>query len=776
MKEISTIRKIDFSHNQICDDCIDLLAASLSPVYLPDLQYVSLAYNNFSTKSAKPLQANLSTPISVLSYLDFSHNAFGDSIISLIIELIRKPNSHLTHCDISFCQITSKGLGELSVALPFSKHLSYLNIKGCYAQAPELSLLLQSINKIQINRNKKLNILFGGMSADGKNGILTSIPHKSLKLSLPVVSDESNVNKIHINKKLSIQSVPIVEINVMIPSFIKSPDEILFNLAIYLNAHPKQFQVKYNDYDIEINKISVQIIFSIDDFDETCITQSLSGYTTTESKYPQKEFILESILYLANTSHSFLRLLGVHSLCVLNNNQTDSIGINSRNSDLKNVINIYRAGIAGRFDVFDDYAPIVYPLPFESNRNFMENLDEDDNIFDKAIQIKEVKKSGKITGIIQSDFIFQVKPIEINVKESAIGRKSIISVKDIRISLKSDELDQQLAYLTNKTIILALRRLYESHRIESSAAKFWEGALGHIKHKNMTKRILNRSLNRSTGLYRAVFQRELLYSAMFERDANKIKDSVKWFKENGVFQGGFAYLYAERLLSEISSLQVKFQDIKSIASNCEELGLVEEFLLSCGKVGYSGPEMYEAVELRQTLLSEAIDKNNQNIISSIPKIKHKALLTNMLISRDMESLRSSLDSSPAEFLSLNESIAVQSINIDYEKCLGLLQEAISSRSILDLDNILAYMSYHYFYSESIDEAIVVLSEISKTPFNLIRKIVEGLQNDNLKMIEEGVEFANSMGLVHDSIDIALCERIIKEKDNLQHVSHLFSIE
>ena len=37
-----------------------------------------------------------------------------------------------------------------------------------------------------------------------------------------------------------------------------------------------------------------------------------------------------------------------------------------------------------------------------------------------------------------------------------------------------------------------------------------------------------------------------------------------------------------------------------------ELSAVEEYLLMCGQVAYSGSEMYAALDMRQTLVNDAI--------------------------------------------------------------------------------------------------------------------------------------------------------------------------
>ena len=50
---------------------------------------------------------------------------------------------------------------------------------------------------------------------------------------------------------------------------------------------------------------------------------------------------------------------------------------------------------------------------------------------------------------------------------------------------------------------------------------------------------------------------------------------------------------AQRLRSEIYSLKQSYLDIVALAKSYNELHMVEDFLLACGKIGYSGPEMFQ---------------------------------------------------------------------------------------------------------------------------------------------------------------------------------------
>ena len=69
-----------------------------------------------------------------------------------------------------------------------------------------------------------------------------------------------------------------------------------------------------------------------------------------------------------------------------------------------------------------------------------------------------------------------------------------------------------------------------------------------------------------------------------------------------------------------------------------DLAAVEQFLLGCGVCGYSGPEMFNAVECRQTLVQRIALEKPQWIRQELPCIQARALLTNLMISRDLDGL------------------------------------------------------------------------------------------------------------------------------------------
>jgi hypothetical protein len=248
-------------------------------------------------------------------------------------------------------------------------------------------------------------------------------------------------------------------------------------------------------------------------------------------------------------------------------------------------------------------------------------------------------------------------------------------------------------------------------------------------------------------------------------------------QSRGAAQGGLALVYALRLRSEILGLQRSFLDITELARSYSELGLVEDFLLSCGKLGYSGPEMFQAVELRQKLVESAVKRRRGSVLSDLPVVKHKALFTNLLISREMESIEDRLDElrgSPqkAELLQAPECVAAEHLLLEYEHTLVLVKSAIKTRNMDALDQALAQAAYNFFYFEEVTRAVNVLNEVSINPAELLRPVVDALRANDVHGLEETFQRIEKVGWMHPAMDASVCTKINDRQNKITQVREL----
>ena len=371
---------------------------------------------------------------------------------------------------------------------------------------------------------------------------------------------------------------------------------------------------------------------------------------------------------------------------------------------------------------------------------------------------------------------------------------------------------------SNERLVQAVRLLYKERSISGLQAKFWEGSFGHIKHRDVPKLALRRALHPESKVFRAVHYRQLLFDAMFKRDVDKIGGIIEqmqqecaaaaaagisianaaatagsspltavamaagkatvWGASSGptlnittelAELGGQALVYAQRLRSEVLGLRRRFRDIEAMAQSFSELSMVEEYLLACGKLGYSGPEMFQAVDLRQKLVAKALKTASSGsqlsvlAMEAMPTIKHRALFSNLLISREMGALETKLyDLNHAmtdEFLFLPETIAAQTAVNDSNAVREQLHQAAKAKNIEALDQALAFAAYNYYFSDFVRGAVSALNEASKQPIELLRPVLDAMRKEELPSLDPLFEKIRKMGWRFPALNPALCRKI-----------------
>jgi hypothetical protein len=234
--------------------------------------------------------------------------------------------------------------------------------------------------------------------------------------------------------------------------------------------------------------------------------------------------------------------------------------------------------------------------------------------------------------------------------------------------------------------------------------------------------------------------------------------------KRGAAQGGYALVYAQRLRSDILGLNRLFQDTHELAKSYSELNMVEEFLLSCGKLGYSGPEMFQAVELRQELVAQAVKRRHKTVSTDLPSIKHRALFANLLISREVDALTSKLEVLKGDFLhpellQAPECAAAEFLLLEYRQAVAQIRAAIKNPSIEKLDLALSLAAYHFFYFEEVTQAVQVLNEISDNPCELLGPVVSALRASDLSGLDPTFQLMASVGWTNSAMDSTLCSKI-----------------
>jgi len=343
--------------------------------------------------------------------------------------------------------------------------------------------------------------------------------------------------------------------------------------------------------------------------------------------------------------------------------------------------------------------------------------------------------------------------------------------------------------------------LFVVGELSSLQAKFWEGALGNLKYKSLTRSCLTKALHPMSGVYRAIHYRLLLYDGMCRRDMAALEETIHLFQQvdkdkmsssssssadiHGL-SGGMALVYALRLRADVVAIQKNYHDVVSLAQSYNEIDLVDRFLLTCGKVAYTGPEMFAAISIRQELIKNEINRNQsfdakKRIIDSLGVIKLRALLTNLMISRDFIAMEAKLhelqtnnavDSDPDQYSNIIEFNEAQHMLLDYKSSMDNIAKAIQARSIDMLDQAIAFAACRYYYSDAIDRGLQVLTEISRNPATLLlAPIVHALRTHNIGSVDQMLESGFNLGLQHPAMTAMVCAKIHERVNKITLVSN-----
>ena len=266
----------------------------------------------------------------------------------------------------------------------------------------------------------------------------------------------------------------------------------------------------------------------------------------------------------------------------------------------------------------------------------------------------------------------------------------------------------------NESLIIAVRQLKRDGVIDSTIAQFYEGALGNARYKPIALAIMQSAVSEH-GVFPVVHACKELFAAMHKRDIQtvasqlmRLQDANSLNKRNSDANASATangsvtamphtkclYLeHAQRLCSEVLTIQREALTLRGLFVNTgavdatagqaskqtphmlspamaqtaeTDLAAVEAFLLTCGVTGYSGPEMFAAVEARQALVQQLATEKPEALRAHLLVIQHRALLSNLLISRD--------------FLGLEQ--AMHKINVEAEPAVLELSEYEAALALL----------------------------------------------------------------------------------------------
>ena len=335
----------------------------------------------------------------------------------------------------------------------------------------------------------------------------------------------------------------------------------------------------------------------------------LEKQPTSAPELPTVDQILVTLRELASTSSPLLRKIGVRT-----------VFIQQHKANFKKPLTFHchiKGGGSGGDGILSEYIPPLFPMA-----SVLDNIDESADEEDPEDTMRE---SDLATGRVRSGAIRAISHSE----DDAVRRDSMWyheddeededangngewkdgmgdNDDDIGDAMVFDSMAlQDVTENIDSKIVLAIRKLQQSSEIPMDSGAFWQQAFGGSG--DMLIEVTEDALDED-GLFHNVGIRKHVCDAMLQRDTEQLSRYVEYMKVNGVI-GGMALQMGEQLLSEIAALHRDAGNLESLAQKPEDINIVEAFLMTCGRIGYSGKETIMAVELREYLVRWALQED-----------------------------------------------------------------------------------------------------------------------------------------------------------------------
>ena len=329
--------------------------------------------------------------------------------------------------------------------------------------------------------------------------------------------------------------------------------------------------------------------------------------TATVPALPYAENIIELLRDLARASSPALRKMGVRTVFIQVNPRGDG-GTSKSPSTFHCHI---RGGGSGGEGTLSQYIPPLFPMA-----SVLDNIDE-------AADEEDIEEEVLTTSTPAAPFDVTSPPLRENGhresmwyhedddedEDAAAGEWKDAIDDDAQFevgdALVFDPAVKEVTENIDSKIVLAIRKLQQSGVIPMDAGAFWQQAFGG--GGDMLSGVKEDSLDED-GLFHNVGIRKKICDAMLQRNLDALNTYVNHVKAHNIV-GGLAVRLGEQLLSEISALHRDAGNLESLAQKPEDINIVETFLMTCGRMGYSGKEMIMAVELREYLVRWALQED-----------------------------------------------------------------------------------------------------------------------------------------------------------------------
>jgi Ran GTPase-activating protein (RanGAP) involved in mRNA processing and transport len=407
-----------------------------------------------------------------------------------------------------------------------------------------------------------------------------------------------------------------------------------------------------------------------------------------------------------------------------------------------------------------DFLPPFFPIAANHSSVMNNEGDNDDSDEDDDVVDSRGKKGGKR----------RIPATDDNELEDIDDGDSASVMTAGRVMM--EELDKRMT--------TALVKGYEEAAVlDNLSCHFWQGVFGVEKWKKTVTQIIKSPLS-STGSFVSVEFRKRICDAMYRRDWNLLASLFEISKRDGI-PGGMAILLGDKLYSEIASIRHESEALSSIACTSNDIFEVESFLLHCATLGYMGPETFAAIERREQLVRLLVSEKKDNYEKQLHRIKMRALITNAMISRDMEEVHRVVEKyssfTKIEPDGVLDEVKAAKMLVDYNReCTKNLRYALELGTLEAVENAIASAAYHNLYIQPhVDEGAKRLDVISGNYSCILDDLTVAIRFGDQEALDRSVFEIRRIGYSQSPLSSMTISKIFALRNRLFQVLAVFII-
>ncbi len=751
---------LDISNNLIADNGI--LSLSNIIVSFQSLQELNLSRNLFTFKCLKALTAAITRHSSKIKKINLSHNEIGDGAAALVALLMYFQPPLVECCDISYCGIGPLGISELCHVLPKCASIQMLKLVGNMLDLNSLIQLMDAISAhnnnfvckvaIDIMDKKSFSVDLGGLVLVNDHvvalqGISTVLPYiddnillksATLRRIIPqkyiisIQEKRKSGNQIMID--MPTFSNNCFQINFQVSSFIKNAEEFLVYLSNVLSIRSHKLSILSCTESNIINGLFNAIIM-LEPY-EYCL--NIGSDKVISKRYSDDVSVYDKLIEIRKAA------------------ATDDVSADITLDGLSKLIqnSTQQLKVCGKPLSYDSKSSVFTPVEAEASHDMI-STHFIPNLSPMHIKLSDYHSSNDLESVALSNMFESMSELKLEVSRNMTSQKR---------------------KATSKRFVTSIRQLKMENKLDSSQAKFWEGMLGNIRFQDFASKMLKLNIDKE-GIFDAVGARKALCDSLFRRDIAAIQAHCTNISEINQTES-LSFKLAQRFLSDISTIQLKFSIVN--CTSYQTMQRIEQFLVLCANIGYSGPEMFDAIQIRQQLLEKAVALKLYSS-TELDILKKNAYLTNLMLSRNIDTLKKTVESTEYSTLGDQEGThstdkiyvsAIKMLEL-YVQCEKKLNTAVKSSILSQVEDALAEAAYHNFYYPAIDDAAALIIKLGCNSQSIFSKILFGMRNGDKKVIEENVTEAKRVGFSMSAINMNIIESIIDryqilvEKENVK---------